>query len=146
VAAVAACEPLAGDALAPSLLAVLGAGPAGGMTRYRWLGTYHAWRTRGRETLQSIEPWVKIAVLGAPAAHYLGLSAGWSVAVGVGIVAGAEVAMLLLGAFDYRHGVLERQQRLLNAQDPWKIEMAELLRQIARRQAARALQRSLEER
>ncbi len=98
--------------------------------RWQWLGYLHFIRNRGRDTLDTIQPWVKIAVLGAPAAHYLGLSAFWSVAVGVGIVVGSEIAMLTLGLFDHRNGVMQRQQTLNNEIDTVKMEQLDLLRKI----------------
>ena len=99
---------------------------------YTWLGTVHAWRTRGKETLQPFEQPLKIAVMGAPAAHYLGLSSGWSVALGALFLIAWETSALLAGRFDYKAGVLEEQQRQLNAQDPFKVEVLRILRQYQR--------------
>ena len=39
--------------------------------RWRWLGTYYAWRNRGRDMVQTIEPWIKIAMGGAFLSGYL---------------------------------------------------------------------------
>ena len=98
--------------------------------RWQWLGTWHFWRTRGKETLQAVEPWVKIAVMGAPAAHYLGLSAGWSVMLGLSIIVGSETAMLVLGWFDHKRGVILAQQQWANEQDAVKMETLDTLRKI----------------
>lgn len=107
--------------------------------RWLWLGTYHAWRTRGRETLQSIEPWIKIAMGGAFLSGYrnLGGLTWWqALGVGLGIVLIAEVTMLVLGAFDFRNGVISRQTQLNNEQDPWKVRTLALLEHIAERSIA----------
>ena len=104
--------------------------------RWLWLGTYHAWRTRGRETLQSIEPWIKIAMGGAFLSGYrnLGGLAWWqALGVGLGIVLIAEVTMLVLGAFDFRNGVISRQTQLNNEQDPWKVRTLALLEDLTHR-------------
>lgn len=98
--------------------------------RWRWLGTWHFWRKRGSETLQTIEPWVKIAVLGAPAAHYLGLSAGWSVVVGLSIVLGSEVTMIAIGWFDHRQGIILSQQQWNNEQDEVKMRTLRVLEEL----------------
>jgi hypothetical protein len=96
----------------------------------RWLGTWHAWRTRGRDTMQALEQPLKIAVIGTPAAHYLGLPAGWSVALGAAFLIGWELGMVLCGAFDYRFGILRRQVEIGNAQDPWKMEILAIARRL----------------
>lgn len=98
--------------------------------RWRWLGTYHFWRTRGKETLQPVEPFLKIAVVGAPAAHYLGLTPFWSVAFGISIIVGSELAMLVLGWFDSHQGVIRRQQQLNNIQDDVKMQTLYTLQDI----------------
>ena len=100
--------------------------------RWRWLGYYHFARTRGRDTLDSIQPWVKIGIIGAPAAKYLGLSTEWAIVFGISIILGAEIAMVLLGAFDHTRGVIERQVALNNSQDPWKVETLDILRRLDR--------------
>lgn len=111
--------------------------------RWRWLGTWHFWRKRGSETLQTIEPWVKIAVLGAPAAHYLGLSAGWSVVVGLSIVLGSEVTMIAIGWFDHRQGIILSQQQWNNEQDEVKMRTLHVLEALlAEVQALRGTQES----
>ena len=102
--------------------------------RWRWLGTYYAWRNRGRDTVQTIEPWIKIAMGGAFLSGYrnLGTLPWWeALAIGGGILLLAEVAMVTLGAFDFRHGVIHRQTQLNNEQDPWKVETLEILRRMS---------------
>lgn len=96
--------------------------------RYRWLGTWHAYRNRGRDTLDTIQPWVRNALLAVPIAKYLGLSTGWSVGIGVAIIVAAESVMLLLGRFDIKGGVLAEQTRINTAQDPWRVEVLDILR------------------
>ncbi len=101
--------------------------------RWRWLGTYYAWRTRGRETLQSVEPWIKIAMGGAFLSGYrnLGGLTWWqSLGVGLAILIVAEVIMVLLGSFDFRNGVIRRQVQMGNEQDPWKVETLAILRRL----------------
>ena len=113
--------------------------------RWLWLGTYHAWRTRGRETLQSIEPWIKIAMGGAFLSGYrnLGGLTWWqALGVGLGIVLIAELMMLLLGAFDFRNGVISRQTQLNNEQDPWKVRTLALLEDIAHRSNSQPVNRA----
>ena len=101
--------------------------------RWRWLGTYYAWRTRGRDTVQTIEPWIKIAMGGAFLSGYrnLGTLPWWeALAIGGGILVAAEVAMVCLGAFDFRNGVIHRQTQLNNEQDPWKVRVLEILEKL----------------
>ena len=101
--------------------------------RWRWLGTYHAWRNRGRDTVQSIEPWIKIAMGGAFLSGYrnLGTLPWWeALAIGGAILVAAEIAMVCLGAFDFKNGVIHRQTQLNNEQDPWKVETLEILRRL----------------
>ena len=61
-----------------------------------------------------------------------GLTWWQALGVGLGIVLAAECMMLLLGAFDFRNGVISRQTQLNNEQDPWKVETLAILRQLHR--------------
>ena len=77
--------------------------------------------------MQALESPLKIAVVGTPAAHYLGLPAGWSVVLGAAFLVVWELGMLAFGFFDYRFGIVRQQTQVNNEQDPWKQEVVRLL-------------------
>ncbi len=89
------------------------------------LGYYHFARTRGRQYLDDVRPWLQAAFVGSAATKYLGLTTTQSVLVGVAILLLAEIAMLVFGWFDHKNGIIEAQQRLNNLQDPFRVEMLE---------------------
>lgn len=89
-------------------------------------------RTRGREFLQTVEPWLKIALGSSALTLYGGGTIRQSLWVLVGVIAASEVFMALWGIYDHRAGNMERQQALNNLQDPWKVEMQERAANIER--------------
>ena len=87
------------------------------------LGYYHFARTRGRQYLDDVRPWLQLGMVGSVATKYLGLTTTQSVLVGVAILVLAEIAMLAFGWFDARNGIIRAQQALSNEQDPFRVEM-----------------------
>jgi hypothetical protein len=98
--------------------------------RWQWLATWHFRRNRGKETLQPLEPWLKIGLGGG----FLAMYGGQGLQQGVGVVLltalGAELLMFLFGMFDHKAGVIERQQQWNNEQDKVKMETLATLRKI----------------
>jgi hypothetical protein len=93
------------------------------MTLSSALGYVHFARNRGRDYLDSMRPWVQVALLGSAVTRYLGWSTEQAIWAGVIVLALSEVAMLACGVFDHRTGVIRAQQRLNNEQDPYRMEM-----------------------
>ncbi len=87
------------------------------------LAYYHFARTRGRQYVDDIRPWLQVAFVGSAATKYLGLTTTQSVLVGLGIMLLAELAMLGFGWFDHHNGIIRAQQQLNNLQDPYRVEM-----------------------
>jgi hypothetical protein len=100
--------------------------------RWRAVAYWHFVRTRGRDTLDTLRPWLQLAFIGGASTKIMGFSTGQSLKTALALILGSELLMFLLGVMDHRAGVIERQMVLNNSQDPWKMETLAILRRLDR--------------
>lgn len=93
------------------------------------LGRFLFYRQRGGEYAQLAKGWITPVAAVTAAGKYLGLEAGMAAVVGAAVPVVIEGAGWLAGWVDVRLGGARRQTSMANAQDPWKEEVLEILRE-----------------